>query len=60
MPQNDPTLIDALVAAHWSGDPRQLRKAIRAALDSGMKAKQVAEELRTTKARVLAAVASAY
>ena len=56
MIQNDPTLIDALRAAHWSGDPRQLRKAIRAALDSGMKAKQVAVELRTTKSRVLAAL----
>jgi hypothetical protein len=55
MPENSSPLISALWTAHWSGDPRELREAINAALDSGMTIKHIAGALSTTKQRVNAA-----
>jgi len=50
------TVVEELRAAHWSGDPQQLRLAIWNAHIAGVNTWQIAEELATTPRRVRAAI----
>jgi hypothetical protein len=49
-------VIEELRAAHWSGDPQQMREAIWNAQAVGVRTSQIARELRTTPRRVKAAI----
>lgn len=49
-------VVEELRAAHWSGDPQQLREAIWSAQALGVRTWQIARELRTTPRRVKAAI----
>ena len=49
-------VVEDLRAAHWSGDPQQLRAAILNAQAVGVETWQIARELGTTPRRVRAAV----
>jgi hypothetical protein len=49
-------VIEDLKAAHWSGDPQQMREAIWNAKVAGVRTWQIAEELGTTTRRVRAAI----
>jgi hypothetical protein len=49
-------IVERLRAAHWSGDPQQMREAIWSAHAVGVRTRQIARELRTTRRRVKAAI----
>jgi hypothetical protein len=49
-------VVEELRAAHWSGDPQQMREAIWNAQAVGVRPWQIAWELGTTPRRVRAAI----
>jgi hypothetical protein len=49
-------VVEELRAAHWTGDPHQMREAIWKAHAVGVRTSQIARELRTTPERVKAAI----
>jgi hypothetical protein len=49
-------VVEALRAAHWSGDPQELREAIWNAQVVGVRNWQIARELATTPRRVRAVI----